>query len=158
MKRVLIVDDDPENRELLVVALDTLNRYELYEASTGQDARAMLARQPFHLVLLTRELPDMDGLELAHEIRQSLLQTVIVMLSVDDTTKAFAQAYAVGANAYVLKPYDLLTVLTLIRQLETMPIQSHTKMLTLRSNAKYIGRFSTSPRSSQAPAVAGSSA
>jgi DNA-binding response OmpR family regulator len=65
---------------------------------------------------------------------------------VNDTNRAYDQAFEAGVNAYVIKPYNLRAVLELIRQLETQPIEPHTNMLMLHNNAKNISTYRTAER------------
>jgi DNA-binding response OmpR family regulator len=140
--QVLIVDDNPGNRKLLFFALGTCD-FELHQASTGAEARSVFESNPLHLALLDVELPDANGLELASEIRHRLPNAIIVILSVNDTNRAYDQAFEAGVNAYVIKPYNLRAVLELIRQLEAQPIEPHTNMLMLHNNAKKISTYRT---------------
>lgn len=139
-EQALIVDDNPGNRKLLFFALDSRD-YQLHQAGTGREARAIIDTTPLRLALLDVELPDANGLELAKEIRHRMSEAMIVILSVNDTNEAFNQAFEAGANAYVIKPYNLRAVLELLCQLEQQPVEPHVNMLMLHNNSKRITRY-----------------
>lgn len=139
-QHVLILDDNPGNRKLLMFALGARD-YELHHAETGSEARPIIESAPLHLALLDVELPDANGLELAKEIRQRLPEAIIVMLSANDSNEVLNTALEAGANAYVIKPYNLRAVLELIQQLEAKPVKPHTNMLMLHNNTKQITKY-----------------
>lgn len=78
--RVLVVEDDPDVVEVLTALLGRLGCHAV-EARSGADARARLRELQFDLVLVDRGLPDLQGEELAREIRQSDPTLAIVLLS-----------------------------------------------------------------------------
>jgi len=103
--RVLIIDDDPCDRELLAAYLEG-ERYEVRSAETGTLALRLAAAQPPDLILLDLHLPDMDGYKVCRLLRQKpqtrTVPVVIVTASVD--LGVDRQAYAAGAQACIPKP------------------------------------------------------
>lgn len=134
-KQVLIVDDNPSNRKLLYFALKA-GDYELHQAENGNEAMSVIEKTALDLALLDVQLPDIDGLDLARTVRQRFPEVLLIMLSVLDTGEAFERAFQAGANAYVIKPYNLRKVLELLQQLEQHPTIPHCQMLLLPNNAK----------------------
>ena len=103
--RILIAEDDPENREALRLMLQ-LSGFVCLEAADGRAAvQTALAEQP-DLVLTDISLPEMDGFEVVAELRaQHFTQPIIVVSAYDD--EAFQQrARAAGANDYLTKPLE----------------------------------------------------
>jgi len=124
-KRVLILDDNADNRKLLVFALHA-RPYEICEAASGEEVRAMLRAQPaaFDLALLDVELPDGDGLALAKKLREHSPGIVLIMLSANDSIDLVQQARALGANAYFVKPFNLAKLLEFVQQFEGQTIRA----------------------------------
>lgn len=143
-KQVLIVDDNASNRKLLYFALKA-GDYELHQAETGDEAMRIIEKTALDLALLDVQLPDIDGLDLARTVRQRFPKTLLIMLSVLDTGEAFERAFQAGANAYVIKPYNLRKVLELLQQLEQRPTSPHGQMLILPNNAN-INQYRPSPK------------
>ena len=103
--RILIAEDDPENREALRLMLQ-LSGFACLEAADGRAAvQIALTEQP-DLVLTDISLPEMDGFEVVTELRvRAFTQPIIVVSAYDD--EAFQQrARAAGANDYLTKPLE----------------------------------------------------
>ena len=75
---VLVVEDEPQMRKFLRIALDS-NGYRLLEAATGGEASRSAASYTPHAVLLDLGLPDMDGLEVARRIREWTAVPILVI-------------------------------------------------------------------------------
>ena len=105
-KRILIVDNDIEIRHLLRHLLD--EEYCLAEASTGEEAIAMLAGFVPDLVMLDIMMPGIDGHETCRRIRSnpSSRGIQVVMLSARSSREEQLRAYAAGADDYIVKPFD----------------------------------------------------
>jgi DNA-binding response OmpR family regulator len=109
-ERILIVEDDP----LLAQALDRelSKNYQTKVAVTGGDALFLAETEPFDLVLLDLNLPDMDGLEVAEQLRD--VDADILMLTArGDVSNRVAGLYG-GASDYVAKPFDMQELLARI--------------------------------------------
>lgn len=105
--KVLIVDDDPNLR----VSLDYLMRREGHEVQQAVDGAAALAavdRNPPHLVLLDVMMPIKNGYEVcaAMRARHDLDGVQILMLSAKGRETDIAKGLALGANAYMTKPFS----------------------------------------------------
>lgn len=128
-KRVLILDDNADNRKLLVFALHA-HPYKVCEAALGEDVVALLKSEPppFDLALLDVELPDGDGLELATRLRQHSPGVVLIMLSANDNGDLVQKARDLGANAYVVKPFNLPKLLEFINAFENQTIKAESAL------------------------------
>ena len=129
-KHVLILDDNADNRQLLFFALKTRD-YHIYQAGLSQEAQTLVEKTPIDLALLDIELPDGDGLELAEEIRGRNPDAVLVMLSANDSIDLLEHARVLGANAYVVKPFNLSALLGFIQRVDDKVITSASKMQML---------------------------
>ncbi len=105
--RILFVDDDPILREFAVVHLST-EKARIKVAGDGLEALQELNREPFDLVLLDLEMPNMDGFELLEKLRstdQFRSLPVIVVTGREDVA-AIDRAFLAGATSFVVKPLN----------------------------------------------------
>ncbi|HEY0939364.1 MAG TPA: response regulator [Steroidobacter sp.] len=101
--RILVVDDDAQERELLTQRL-TAAGFEVQHASNGQEALDLLARQWCPLVITDWHMPVMDGLALTQALRQRGAEdTYIIMLTMRDASTDFEQGYVAGVDDYLTK-------------------------------------------------------
>lgn len=113
--RVLIVDDQPDNIEVLARRLRT-RRFEVLSATNGMDGGRLALTERVDLVLLDVMMPRMSGLDVVREIRRAktAVQLPIIMLTARDDKETLIEAMASGANDYVTKPFDFEIVLARI--------------------------------------------
>ena len=104
MKTILIVDDEPNIREVLVSYLNK-EHYVTLEAANGAEAFDCLRGQAVDLVLLDLMLPDMDGERICKEIR-TFSSVPIVMLTAKVAQSSRIGGFAIGADDYIVKPFD----------------------------------------------------
>jgi two-component system, OmpR family, response regulator len=102
--RVLVVDDDPAVRKMLVQYL-TDHGYEVAQAASGEAMRAELARAAPAVVLLDIGLPGEDGLTLARYLRERHQVGIIMVTGAGDVVDRVA-GLEVGADDYIAKPFD----------------------------------------------------
>jgi PAS domain S-box-containing protein len=116
--RVLIVDDDLRNRELLKVMLAG-EQYILQTAASGPEALAMVARDPPDLVLLDVMMPDMDGNEVAIELKENAAtrHIPIIMVTALDHRNDRMRALKAGAEDFLTKPVDRAELCVRVRNL-----------------------------------------
>jgi DNA-binding response OmpR family regulator len=106
MPRVLVVDDDPQARELLCEFL-TAKTYEVSAAATGGEGLKRLREERPHLVLLDINLPDMSGLEVLREAKAIDPAVGVIMVTGLQEEEIGRQAMRDGAFDYITKPLDL---------------------------------------------------
>lgn len=112
-KDVLIIDDEPAIRRLLIGALDRSGLTHV-EAATAADALRLSAMQPAPLVaLLDLGLPDRDGLEIVPQLVAHGL--AIIVLTARDATAEKVAALDLGADDFVTKPFDSEELLARVR-------------------------------------------
>jgi two-component system KDP operon response regulator KdpE len=105
MSRVLVVDDDPALLRVLSMGLGARGHV-VTGAASGHEALERLAVGAFDVVLLDLGLPDLDGLEVAREVR-AMLDIPIIVLSADATEGRKIAALDGGADDYVTKPFGM---------------------------------------------------
>ncbi len=105
--RILAVDDDDLNRDMLVRRLDKLG-YEVVEASTGREALAKLKEGNFDLVLLDILMPDLDGFQTLEFMKADprLKHLPVIMLTALDDVDSTVRCIEAGAEDYVPKPFN----------------------------------------------------
>ncbi len=117
--RILITEDSPTMRQLLVFTLKRLKDVDLVEAQDGMDGLRKLSSDPFDLALIDINMPVMDGLKLIRLIREeeSLQDMPIVVITTEGGQEDRERAMALGANEYVTKPVQANQLLRLVRSL-----------------------------------------
>jgi two-component system, OmpR family, KDP operon response regulator KdpE len=113
MASVLVVDDDRALLRALQLALSARG-HRLISAVTGEDGLAKLALQDPDVVVLDLGLPDIDGLEVCHRIRQWSEVPIIILSAVGLEDRKVA-ALDGGANDYVTKPFGMAELEARIR-------------------------------------------
>ena len=103
--KILIVDDNQSNRELLERRLKKYG-FTCVQASGGKEALNILKKEDIDLILLDVLMPDMNGIEVLNEIRNSDLQPdlPVIMVSGFDDVRSVAKCIAIGASDYLSKP------------------------------------------------------
>lgn len=117
-KRVLIVEDNPDNCQLLAIIFGN-PAYEVHEARTGADGLSLIRNASFDLGLFDIQLPDANGLTLARHLHKQNPEAKIVVLSALDDTYLIEQSAELGARAYVVKPFDLPVLMQFFREMES---------------------------------------
>jgi two-component system KDP operon response regulator KdpE len=111
--RLLVIDDEPAIRKLLRMGLATQD-YQVLEATNARTALQQIATKP-DLVILDLGLPDLEGLDLLHQIRERDAAVPIVVLTSRDDEAAKVQALDSGADDYVTKPFGMNELFARIR-------------------------------------------
>ena len=118
-QRILIVEDSPTMRQLLVFALRRLKDVEIVEAHDGMDGLRKVSSDHFDLALIDINMPVMDGLKLISLIRgeESLSSIPIVVITTEGATEDRERALSLGANEYLTKPIQANRVLSVVKGL-----------------------------------------
>ncbi len=111
--KILVVDDEPQIRRVLRVALSS-HGYLMAEARSGEEALQTLRAERPDLVLLDVNLPGMDGLATCRELRRSS-DVAIIMLTVRNAERDKVEALDAGADDYVVKPFAIEELLARVR-------------------------------------------
>jgi DNA-binding response OmpR family regulator len=120
--KILIVDDEPN----IVISLEFLMQqagFELAIARDGEQALAQMAAFAPDLVLLDAMLPLRDGFEVCQKIRENSgwNKVKIVMLSAKGRDAEVSKGLALGADAYITKPFSTRELITLVQRLLAEP-------------------------------------
>src|SRR5919199_5735537 len=106
--RMLIVDDEPEIRNVLCDLLGA--EYECATACSAEEALMLLRRKEFDLIISDITMSGMTGLEMIPLIERILPDAVVVMISGAQTIESAIEALRAGAFDYIMKPFDLRQV------------------------------------------------
>lgn len=118
LRRVLIVDDERKNRQLIEVMLGA-EGYQLLTATCGEDALAMVAVQPPDLVLLDVMMPGMDGYQVAARIKSDPATAAIPVVILTALGDRNSKAHGLGAGAveFLTKPVNRAELCARVRGL-----------------------------------------
>ena len=102
--KILIVEDEPDIVALISNRLDS-EKYDITIALSGDDALNLVKTQEFDLVSLDIMLPKVDGLTICRELRKENKSTLIIIVSALDLNESKENAYSLGADDYIAKPF-----------------------------------------------------
>ena len=115
-KRILIVDDDDEIRELLEFDVSQ-SGYFVDTARDGMEGLNKALNNTYDLILLDVMMPKMNGFDVCKNIRKSKPEVPILMLTAKGTITDKTQGFDSGADDYIVKPFDIQEVLLRVRAL-----------------------------------------
>ena len=115
---VLLVEDTEDNRQMMGRLLE-LSGFRVVEATNGQEAVEVAARENPKIILMDLSLPFIDGLAATRRIRSlpGLNKVPIVAVSAHDTADFHQEALAAGCDAYLTKPIDFSELEELMRRM-----------------------------------------
>src|ERR1035437_2997713 len=112
--RVLVVDDEPNIRELVQVALK-FHGCSVTTAVDGNDALRQAEASPPDLIVLDVMLPDMDGFEVCRRLRAGGNEVPVIFLTARDTSSDTVTGLAIGGDDYVTKPFSVEALAARVR-------------------------------------------
>lgn len=115
MSKIFVVDDDTNIRELVGLFLRD-EGFDVYEASDGLEALAKLETIKADMVILDVMMPNMDGWELCSELRK-YYDIPLLMLTVNGETSQKVKGFQLGADDYLVKPFDPLELIVRVKAL-----------------------------------------
>ena len=150
---ILVVDDEPDIRELIKDILEDEN-YQVQIAANGEEAKAAFDQHLPDLVLLDIWMPDIDGISLLKEFKQQNKAVTIVMMSGHGTIETAVEATRLGAADFIEKPLSMAKLLrgvemalenrakqaAIQRELSQVPVGKSSQMSLLREQVERIAR------------------
>jgi two-component system, chemotaxis family, chemotaxis protein CheY len=108
MNHILVVDDSPTMRRMVVTSLGSLSGIKSSQAGSGLEAIERLAIEPVDLMVLDLNMPDMHGMEVIDFVRshEAYREIPIVVLTTKSEETSRTKALAAGATRYLTKPFD----------------------------------------------------
>ncbi|MFB9840043.1 response regulator transcription factor [Actinoallomurus acaciae] len=112
--RVLVVDDEPNIRDLVEVAL-RFHGFEVTKAATGEEALTRARDDRPRLIVLDVMLPDLDGFEVCRRLRGRGDETPVIFLTARDTPTDTVTGLTLGGDDYVTKPFSVDALVARVR-------------------------------------------
>ena len=114
--RILVVDDNETNRDILVTRLET-HGYEMLQAADGEEALAAAKRHLPDLILLDVMMPKIDGVEVTRRIKAdaSMPFMPIILVTAKADSKDVVQGLEAGADEYLTKPVDQMSLVARVK-------------------------------------------
>jgi DNA-binding NtrC family response regulator len=104
MKKVLVVDDTKNIRNLLTTCLE-VEGYQVLTANDGREALEMILKEKYDLIFLDIKLPEFSGTEVLRKIREKKIHTPVVIMTAFGTVRNAVECTRLGAVAYLQKPF-----------------------------------------------------
>jgi two-component system chemotaxis response regulator CheY len=120
---ILVVEDSPTMRQLIVFALKRIKDVNVTEASDGVDGLKKLSNKQFDLMIADINMPIMDGLKLVSLVRQDpkYNNMPIIIVTTEGADEDRKRGLTLGANAYLTKPVQTTQLLATVKELLKIP-------------------------------------
>ncbi|BFM21640.1 sigma-54-dependent transcriptional regulator [Gilvimarinus japonicus] len=145
-KTALVIDDEPDIRELLEITLGRM-QIDTRSVATIRDAKALLAKQTFSFCLTDMKLPDGNGLEIVEHIQQHQPRMPVAVITAHGNVDIAIESMKAGAFDFISKPVDLTTLRKLVNtaiQSGDLPNEPSNKTTLLTGESSSIVRLSAS--------------
>jgi len=133
--RILIVDDDENIRKVLATILED-EGYDVDSVDTAKKAIERTRRKFYNIALIDIRLPDMEGIELLTKMKNTIPKIRKIIITGYPTLQNAVEAVNRGADAYILKPFDMEKVLIEIK--EQLKKQQEEKKYSQEKVAEFI--------------------
>lgn len=111
---VLVVDDEAGPRDALKVILQPF--FQIRSAASAKTALSILSKEPIDLITLDQKLPDCQGTDLLQDIKQTYSDVEVIIVTGYGSLKSAMEGIRHGAAGYLLKPFNVTELITLITQ------------------------------------------
>ncbi|HED37874.1 MAG TPA: sigma-54-dependent Fis family transcriptional regulator, partial [Ignavibacteria bacterium] len=136
-KKILIVDDDAGHRIMIKATL--LERgYEIFEASDGSEAVALVEKRFFDLIMLDLKMKNMDGVEALKQIKKISPAIPVLIMTAYASVQTAVEALKLGAIDYLMKPLDIEKVIqTIDKTLNSQTLKIDDKIFKERVDREF---------------------
>ncbi|MGD9385402.1 MAG: sigma-54 dependent transcriptional regulator, partial [Thioalkalispiraceae bacterium] len=138
---ILIVDDEPDIRELLEITLSRMGK-ETLSAETITEATTLLVEHDVDLCLTDMKLPDGNGIELIKLINKKYPELPVAMITAHGNMESAIEALKAGAFDFISKPVDLKTLRHLIDTALKLPHRGSSEPVTQEDQLQLLGESS----------------
>jgi two-component system chemotaxis response regulator CheY len=116
--KILIVEDSSVFRELIAATVESISGVRAIVAGTGFEALKLLPRHRFDLIITDLQMPDINGLELINFVKKNpnYRDTPLFVITSDEREQHRQRALALGADEYILKPFEPTALDGLVRR------------------------------------------
>ena len=147
MKRILLVEDDPNLGLLLQDYLQLKGKFDVVLCVDGEEGLKAFTKQDFDLCILDVMMPKKDGFTLGKEIRKINENVPIIFATAKAMMEDKASAYDLGGDDYITKPFRieelLLRINALLKRVQTKDGQEHAAPLTNFEIGDYVFDYTT---------------
>lgn len=106
---ILLIDDDEWIRDAMRIFFET-EGCQIAAFETAEEAREMIQRQDYDIVICDYKLPGMDGLDFFKEVRQAKPDALTVLITAYKTADLVSEAKKIGVHAFIAKPFNSETI------------------------------------------------
>jgi len=129
---ILVVEDEPELAAVLVRGLEE-EQFRVQLCGEGQVALRRSEETSFDLILLDVMMPDLSGFEVVERMRLRSRETPVLMLTARDSLADIVRGLDLGADDYLTKPFSFVELLSRIRAIAALALDSKTHRLYVPS-------------------------
>lgn len=104
--KILVIDDDPEQAEILDTILQAEGR-EIKVCTSGKEALQIIQQSSYDLIFTDISMPDVDGIQILKFAKQNSPKTEVVPITAFGDWGIYAEALRLGAKEFINKPYDI---------------------------------------------------
>ena len=117
-KLVLVVDDSPTMRSLIVTTIEDLDGFEAVEVQNGIEALKILPTRKFDLIITDINMPNINGLEVVSFVKghPQYKEIPLIIVSTEQGEKEVKKALALGASEYLTKPFHPDTLTKIVKK------------------------------------------
>lgn len=114
---IVVVEDDPDVLRVLQRLLSvTYPAYEVVTAKNGTEALAHVAARPVALIVTDYTMPEMNGIDLTHAVKERSPQTYVVLITAYATPEVERRALQAGVDRFLAKPFKLDQVEVIVHE------------------------------------------
>lgn len=115
MANILIVDDEQSYRQLLSMVFEG-GGHNIRTAMNGRQAIDLLNESPADIIISDVKMPDMDGIEMLREVRETLPDLGVVLMTAFASVETAREAFKLGADDFIQKPFDVEELKLIVRK------------------------------------------
>ena len=141
MKKILLVEDDPNLGLLLQEYLQLKGKFEVVLCSDGDEGLKAFTKQPFDICILDVMMPKKDGFTLGKEIRKINQHIPLIFATAKTMIEDKTEAFTLGGDDYITKPFRIEELLLRINALLKRVSENKTDETTEQQNSFQIGDF-----------------
>tara|TARA_B100001063_G_scaffold180583_1_gene169709 strand:+ start:197 stop:850 length:654 start_codon:yes stop_codon:yes gene_type:complete len=134
--KILLLEDDIILSDLLKEYLEE-HSYTVFQSFEGEDASEMLYNQKFDLLLFDINVPQINGLKIFEKFRDIGFTTPIIFMTASTNFQEFEEAYRIGANDFLRKPFNLEELKIRIEYIERTILMHSTKLLNIDKKVNF---------------------
>lgn len=115
MANILIVDDEQSYRQLLTLVFEEQGNT-IRTAMNGRQALELLQTEPADVIISDVKMPDMDGIEMLREVRETLPDLGVILMTAFASVETAREAFKLGADDFIQKPFDVEELKLIVRK------------------------------------------